>query len=796
MTTYKVAIIGSGPAGTSAATRAASLGMEHILLERAPQLSNTIFKYQKGKYIMATPDSLPLRAEVHFEADSRENIHDSWTKRVEELGVNVRFNCEVTGIEGSKGNFTIKTNGEDVKAETVVVAIGLQGNVRKMNVPGEDDGLVDYTVDDPKDFWDKDIVVVGAGDAGIENAIGLAQNENRVTLVNRGPDFARVKAGNRALVLSAIKDELLECVHNSTPSRVDGNTIALKTPNGEQLVRVDRIIVRAGAIAPRKFIEAIGGVFDEGAQFPRVSEAFESDNEGVYYVGALAGYPLIKHCINQGYEVIQTIAGQPVDGADIPMLTEKFGQIVEGRSMHETLEEIKDGIGLFGGLTILQLREFLLEADLRIYRPGEQIIAKGDAGDSLFTILRGDVDVPIGGGAVFTVPTSQFFGEMGLVMGRRRNSDVVGGKNGATVIEIPRNAALKLIASSPTAKKAMMDVIVLRKMQTFLSPDLTRDDLAEVLDTYEIVKYGRGEPLMEEGAEADAVYVIQSGSTAITRKVGGKDVVINYLPAGNMVGEMALLNDAPRNATVRAAVGVEALKIDKDVFSRLMDRNPKVKQIVQKVAADRAAGGAARASGNAAKSNIVDFLMANGIGEATNAIAIDNKLCVRCDFCEKACAETHDGIPRLSRAAGPTYSKSNSQAQIHIPISCRHCEHPHCMADCPPNALYRSAGGAVMINDTCIGCGNCARNCPYDAIRLSAAPKKRGNLLTWLLFGMGDRPGERQAAVKSKENKEVARKCDLCEDVRGGPACVRACPTGAIIRIGPEGLLQKIQEAV
>ncbi len=83
------------------------MGLSHVLLERAPQLSNTIFKYQKGKYIMATPDSLPLRTEVHFEAESRENILDSWTKRVNELSVNVQYNAEVTGIEGESGNFTI-----------------------------------------------------------------------------------------------------------------------------------------------------------------------------------------------------------------------------------------------------------------------------------------------------------------------------------------------------------------------------------------------------------------------------------------------------------------------------------------------------------------------------------------------------------------------------------------------------------------------------------------------------------------------------------------------------------------
>ena len=796
MTIHKVAIVGSGPAGISAATRAASMGLSHVLLERAPQLSNTIFKYQKGKYIMATPDSLPLRTEVHFEADARENILDSWTNRVNELGVNVQYNAEVTGIEGEKGNFTLRlASGDSVQAEAVVIAIGLQGNLRKMGVPGEDDGLVDYQLDDPKDYWDKDIVVVGAGDAAIENAVALANNENRVTIVNRRREFARAKPGNISLIMNSIKDEVIECAYNSNPVRVEGNTIVLKGPEGEQIVRADKVIARLGAIAPRKFIESIGGVFEDGADFPRVSESYESDCEGIYYVGALAGYPLIKHCLNQGYEVIQTIAGQPVDGADIPTLTEKLAPLLEGRSVHEALNEVRDAVGIFNGLTILQLREFLLEADIQHHPRGSTIIRKGDAGDSLFVIVRGEVEIPINESVSFDVPQGAFFGEMGLVMGRRRSSDAIGGMAGATVIEIPRNAALKLIASSASARKTMMDTIVLRKMQTFLSPELTQFDLKEVMDTYEIVNFSRGEALMEEGDEADAVYVVQSGSTAVTKNFGGKDVVLAYLPAGSMVGEAALLNNAPRNATVRAAVGVEALRINKDVFLRLMNAKPKVRDIVQKVAADRASATSERASGNAAKSKIVDFLMANGLGEATNAIAIDNKLCVRCDYCEKACAETHDGIPRLNRAAGPTFSSRDAQAQVHIPISCRHCEHPHCMADCPPNALYRTTSGAVQINDTCIGCGNCARNCPYDAIQLSAAPKKRGNLLTWLLFGVGDDPGQRKPAVKTKENKEVARKCDLCEDVHGGPACVRACPTGAIIRIGPEGLIKKIQDA-
>ncbi|MBL8705645.1 MAG: NAD(P)-binding protein, partial [Rhodospirillales bacterium] len=59
---YKVAIVGSGPGGMSAGGRAAQNGMSHILFEKTDHLSDTIYKYQKGKLVMATPDILPLRS--------------------------------------------------------------------------------------------------------------------------------------------------------------------------------------------------------------------------------------------------------------------------------------------------------------------------------------------------------------------------------------------------------------------------------------------------------------------------------------------------------------------------------------------------------------------------------------------------------------------------------------------------------------------------------------------------------------------------------------------------------------
>ena len=62
-----VAIVGSGPAGLSAAAHAAQRGMSHVLLEKTDHLSDTIYKYQKGKHVMATPSHLVLRADLERE---------------------------------------------------------------------------------------------------------------------------------------------------------------------------------------------------------------------------------------------------------------------------------------------------------------------------------------------------------------------------------------------------------------------------------------------------------------------------------------------------------------------------------------------------------------------------------------------------------------------------------------------------------------------------------------------------------------------------------------------------------
>ncbi|TAK97987.1 MAG: FAD-binding protein, partial [Rhodospirillaceae bacterium] len=304
---FKIAIIGSGPGGLSAAARAARSGLSHVLLERTDHVSDTIYKYQKGKFVMATPDILPLRAEIPFSAGKRETILAAWNKEIAALGVNLRTNAEVTAIKKDGERFLIKlAGGEVVEALNVILAIGLQGNLNKMRCEGAELPLVQYQLDDPDAFEAETIVVIGAGDAAIENAVALARR-NTVVIVNRRDEFARAKQGNLTAITGAIEKDEIHCYYNSAPLKIEPDALILETAEGQARVACDRIIARLGASAPRKFVESCGVVFpsEDPSALPEVSNKYESNVPGLYIIGALGGYPLIKQAMNQGYEVVE-----------------------------------------------------------------------------------------------------------------------------------------------------------------------------------------------------------------------------------------------------------------------------------------------------------------------------------------------------------------------------------------------------------------------------------------------------------------------------------------------------------
>ena len=336
------------------------------------------------------------------------------------------------------------------------------------------------------------------------------------------------------------------------------------------------------------------------------------------------------------------------------------------------------------------------------------------------------------------------------------------------LIETPRRTMVKLMNSNEEILGGIDWVFVVRFLQQYFAPKADVGELRDIAQNTKTKTFNAGEHLYKEGDDGDCLYLIRSGTISLERARNDQTVVVGQAQSGQMIGQMALMGDKTRRESARATVRVEALMIKQKEFLALLKQDPERVNDIQAATSEKLKVSNQMESLPEGGS-LISFLMGEGLGESTSALIIDEKLCVGCDNCEKACAETHGGISRLDRKSGQRYG------HINVAISCRHCEMPHCMKDCPANAIHRAVTGEVFIDSSCIGCGNCETNCPYDVIKLAYdAPKKPG-LFQWMLFGRGNGPGQDPAYQPSDEALDKGKKavkCDACVGQKGGPACV------------------------
>ncbi len=128
--------------------------------------------------------------------------------------------------------------------------------------------------------------------------------------------------------------------------------------------------------------------------------------------------------MNQGYEVVEYIAGNDILPADHGILEQKFQSLPFDLGVDETLGLIRDRIPLFANVNGLVLRELTLASEILTPQDNDIIFRKNDYTNSFITIIEGEVDVEVDNGRSIRLEQGQFFGEMSLLSGRRRSATV------------------------------------------------------------------------------------------------------------------------------------------------------------------------------------------------------------------------------------------------------------------------------------------------------------------------------------------------------------------------------------
>jgi CRP-like cAMP-binding protein/thioredoxin reductase/Fe-S-cluster-containing hydrogenase component 2 len=785
METFDVVIAGSGPAGLAAASHAHANGLKYVLLERVDHLADTIHNYQARKFVMAEPIMIPARGDLPFAAGSREQILGAWQEHVQAKQLNVKYNAELKSLKRGDSGFALKTAaGDELTAKNVILAMGTQGNPRKLGVAGDDMPHVLYRLGDPAEHQDEDILVVGAGDSALEIAIALS-DDNRVGLIVRGAEITRANEILTKEVLSRQQSGRMTVYFNTSIKQVYDGYADLNVRGDVTRVPAELIFLKLGADPPRKFFESIGITYGGAGNDARpvLTQVHESVVPGLFLIGAASGRDLIKLGMNQGFEVIEHLMGREVEPADEAVLKERL-PYWEGK-VQERIATLRKRVPVLAAADEQQLRDTFLAARVREYADGETIIRQNDYTNDFLIIASGRVELwkraegQQNETRITELTAGNFFGEMSLISGRRRTATAKA--IGQTrIIEIPRKAILKLLASAPRAKDLVDQAFLLRAFGGYLFPGVPEAQLGELVARANVQSLGKDAVVFKEDDPADAFYLIRSGMVKIAKKSGDKEVVLSYLVSGNFFGEAALFSDSARSATVSTIFPSEVIKLSRKDFDAFLSTHAELREApLRKLEERRIAGLIADATPGSG--NVLSDLIREEVVMGTQTLIIDEHRCIRCSNCVSACEGVHeDGQARLSLTGIKFYN-------LLAPNSCWQCENPMCMLDCPPDAIVRDPRGEVYIKSNCIGCGNCERNCPYGNIFMVHKEPKH-SVFSWIT-NLFRKP-------KEEIEKTVAVKCDLCREIKGGPACVRSCPTGAAIRLTPQEYRSTLEEIV
>jgi CRP-like cAMP-binding protein len=465
-------------------------------------------------------------------------------------------------------------------------------------------------------------------------------------------------------------------------------------------------------------------------------------------------------------------------------------------------------IALFSGIDQEQLSTALKECTLQEFQPEQYIYRYGEYGDDCGIILSGSAQVDLSKQRAeetdkkIILQSGEIFGEIAALSGYTRTADVRALKQ-TKVFVISRETLLKLLDRFPSFKKKIDSLYRERVLSTqLLTVPIFAGVPIELLEQLAkravLVHFRKGEAVFRQGDEADTFYLVRYGFLKVSEKSAeGQERVLAYLKGGHYFGEIALIRkDEKRLATVTAIDPTELIGISREDFLKIINSNPRVKAGLEN-AVEKTQEKIAKIRADESMARTLSAVIDSGVIQATGILVIDTTKCIQCDNCVKACAALHKNQSLLVRKG----TKLNNI--LLFPTSCRNCNDPVCMIKCPTGTIARDCSGEIYHKDTCIGCGNCSRNCPYGNISIITLPEKdkKKNLGQRYLRGnyKNKQKSTEQTLYKKTDKKrkkpsKKAVKCDMCRDY---PflGCVYNCPKGAARRIYPSEFFTDISMA-
>ena len=445
---YDLIIVGAGPAGLSAAMQAKQRSLSCLVLESGSKIASTIREFSVGKWVMAEPDAMSLRAALPFAANSREALLHHWQAAADDI--DIHFNRRLAQVSGRKGNFLLNTDcGAVYQTKHIVLAYGTR-QPRTLVTDGADTATVHYQMP-ANPFKQQRILLVGAGDSALEEALLLCR-DNEVTLLNRGVGFPKAKLANQKDFARAVAQKKIRCFERAQLRQLNQDTdrtVAVIEAAGNIFkLDIDQVLARIGYLSPRPQLEKFKLKFaSANASFPLLDEHHQSTVDGLYVIGALAGEALIKPGINQGFDVVEHILGRPAESLQLALVRKTLtalGSDLSPDALKQGLAEHK----LFKLLSPRSRLRLLEKANIQSFSPKQQLLSEGDYVNSLHLLISDDACVGSSQQPLATLSVGSIFGEFSLLSHKPASQTVVANTKGL-LLSFSRASLVSAWAESP-----------------------------------------------------------------------------------------------------------------------------------------------------------------------------------------------------------------------------------------------------------------------------------------------------------------------------------------------------------
>ncbi|MCJ1352589.1 MAG: hypothetical protein MMC33_002573 [Icmadophila ericetorum] len=209
---------------------------------------------------------------------------------------------------------------------------------------------------------------------------------------------------------------------------------------------------------------------------------------------------------------------------------------------------------------------------------GIKVITQGDAGDYFYVVEKGNFDIYINeagsvqpgpdglGKKVTSIGPGGSFGELALMYNAPRAATVISTEPQSLLWAMDRVTFRRILMDSAFQRRRMYESFL---EEVPLLSGLLPYERSKIADALETQKFPAGSVIIKEGDPGEAFYLLESGSAEVYKRGSGDKPILRY-KKGDYFGELALLDDKPRAASVISSTEVKVATLGKDGFQRLL----------------------------------------------------------------------------------------------------------------------------------------------------------------------------------------------------------------------------------